>query len=140
MRSIAALALALIVAGCSGDPATSRLSEGSEAMVRAPELDPKRPAIPGYIDGAGEFVPNDVVEPNTVEMKPQGSTTFAILAGAKVRVIEDHQDPAIKGPAKPYLADLDGEADRRWVKVQVLDGRSTDRVGELPRNALRPLP
>jgi hypothetical protein len=135
-----ALGLTAFAAGCSGDPATSRLAEGSEAMVRAPEPDPKRPPVPTIVVFGDQTTPADIVEPDGVKMKPQGPITTTILAGSKVRIVEDRQGPAIRAADKPYLADLDGETDRRWVKVKVLDGRGVNELGELPRNALRPLP
>ena len=139
MRTLIALALLLLTPGCSGDPATSRLSEGSEAMVRVPELDPKRPSVPGYTAPGGTFMPDDIVDPKVVDTRMVDGSGYIANAGTRVRVIEDKQEPAIRGADKPYRADLDGEVDRRWVKVRFLDGQNADNVGELPRNTLRPI-
>lgn len=140
-RLLLPLALAFLP-GCSGDPASSRLKIGDEAIVRVPDSDPKRPPIPTYNFGDGPK-PVDFIEPDTISTRPNhDGSSYRIQSGTKVRIIADDgpaEIAASRDPEKPYLNDLDGMVDRRWVKAKVIDGRSKDVVAELPRNTLRPV-
>ena len=139
-RLISSSLLMSLFAGCSGDPASSRLKLGDEMIVRVPELDPKRPPVPKVklIDGTEvDKYPTHVDE---VTMKPVGKYSINVRGASKVRIISDDQPADIREAEKAPLADLDGKVDRRWVKVRVLDGLNANDEGELPRNTLRPLP
>ena len=141
MRRLLSLSLVMLSAsGCSGDPASSRLKLGDEAIVRVPEADPKRPPVPKVKMSDGTEVDEYPTHDGSVEMREKEKPTHYIHAASKVRVISDDQPADICEMQPPSLADLDGKVDRRWVKVRVLDGLNANDEGELPRNTLRPLP
>lgn len=129
----------LLVAGCSGDPASSRLKIGDEAIVRVPEPDPKRPPVPKVTLHDGRMVDEYPSPAGKVLMEIKGKSSYYIGAGSKVRIISDDRPAEMRQAEPPPLADLDGIADRRAVQVKVLDGANINDAGELPRNSLRPV-
>lgn len=130
-----AVAVLLLASGCGkGDPASSRLAVGSEAIVVAPERvdDPDNQEVIDLTDGKAAKVPKAYMK-----YLSDPTTSLGLLPGLRVRISADDKPEEVR---KGQPADADGVVDRRPVQVYLLDGDHEKRAGYLQRNMLRPAP